>query len=67
MSLTKDELKSKSENLILLYEFLYSQETTKGGYNKFDRKPKINDKELRELMSQSIVGSVNINSIFTNQ
>ena len=66
--LTKEELKTKSENLVLLYEYLMREDARREfkGVKALNTRPlTISDAELRELMSQSVPTHLNMNCLFT--
>lgn len=67
-NLTREELKTKSENLILLYEYLTRQDkkssNANGARSKDNRIAKISDAELRDLVYSTQPSAINISAMF---
>lgn len=69
LDLTRDELKTKSENLILIYEHLKQIENISLGIGNVKRTKDvsmISDLELRKLMSESQPSVLNANIMYQN-
>lgn len=69
-AMTRDEIKSKSENLVLLWEFLQRDEKRRIGatFARDNRSGKlITDLEIRKLMQNSQPQSMKFDSVFQSQ